>query len=250
MNLDFSQITQQQGVYYLTPEDTSFSKYYLAVREKENRILTDVDVRKLPFLNRDEWPYRVKSTERFINYISTKKQPQTLLTIGCGNGWFSNKIAEVSSENTIIGLDVNREELEQAARIFKKSNLHFVYADIFKISTFFQGKIDTIVLNGAIQYFKDFEGLMQLLQSFLTENGEIHIIDSPFYQTNEIAAAKKRTQAYYEDLGVPEMIPQYHHHNEKLVADFEVMYQFKRNILHKILGKKDSPFSWYRYTKN
>ncbi|KAB8151963.1 methyltransferase domain-containing protein [Kordia sp. TARA_039_SRF] len=190
MNLDFSRITQQEGVYYLTPEDAGFSKHYLAVREKENRILTDADVRKLPFLNRDEWPYRVKSTERFINYIATKKQPQTILTIGCGNGWFSNKIAEVSSENAIIGLDVNREELEQAARVFKKDNLYFIYADIFKIPASFHGKFDSITLNGAIQYFKDFEGLMQLLQSFLTENGEIHIIDSPFYKTNEIAAAK------------------------------------------------------------
>ncbi|PTX63887.1 methyltransferase family protein [Kordia periserrulae] len=250
MNLDFSRITQQEGVYYLTPEDAGFSKHYLAVREKENRILTDADIRKLPFLNRDEWPYRVKSTERFIKYIAIKKRPQTILTIGCGNGWFSNKIAEVSSENNVIGLDVNREELEQAARVFRKENLYFMYADIFKVSKKCETLFDIITLNGAIQYFEDFEELITLLQSFLTENGEIHIIDSPFYKTNEIAAAKQRTKAYYKDLGVPEMTAHYHHHDEKLVANFEVLYQCKRNIIHKILGKKDSPFSWYRYIKS
>lgn len=249
MNLDFSRITQQQNVYYLTPEDAGFSKYYLAVREKEHRILTDAEVRKLPYLERDEWPYRIKSTERFLAYISKKNEPMNMLTIGCGNGWFSNKIAAIDTKHEVIGLDVNREELEQAARIFKKENLHFVYADIFKASEMFASKFDIITLNGAIQYFEDFQGLISLLESFLTSNGEIHIIDSPFYKTSEIAAAKERTKEYYTELGVPEMAKNYFHHNEDLIANFDVLYTYKRNIIHKILGKKDSPFSWYRLTK-
>ncbi|WP_053002272.1 class I SAM-dependent methyltransferase [Kordia jejudonensis] len=249
MRLDFSRITQQQNVYYLTPEDAGFSQYYLAVREKEQRILTDPEVRKLPYLERDEWPYRIKSTERFLSYISKKTETLHMLTIGCGNGWFSNKIAEVSSKNEVIGLDVNRDELEQAARIFKTKNLHFVYADIFNVSDMFEAKFDIITLNGAIQYFKDFKELMTLLTSFLTPNGEIHIIDSPFYATDEIPAAKQRTQEYYESIGVPEMTKNYVHHDKKLVADFDILYTYKRNIIHKILGKKESPFSWYRFIK-
>lgn len=245
MKLDFSRITQQQGVYYLTPEDAGFSKHYLAVREKEDRILTDSDVRKLPYLQRDEWPYRVKSTERFLAHVAEENDPMEILTIGCGNGWFSNKIAEVDPKHTVIGLDVNREELEQAARIFKKKNLKFVYADIFKVSQYFHRKFDIITLNGSVQYFEDLEGLVSLLASFLALGGEIHIIDSPFYTTAEIPAAKERTKAYYEDLGVPEMTAHYHHHHEELVKNFDIWYTYKRNIFHKILGKKDSPFSWY-----
>ncbi|AXG69448.1 bifunctional 3-demethylubiquinone-9 3-methyltransferase/ 2-octaprenyl-6-hydroxy phenol methylase [Kordia sp. SMS9] len=245
MKLDFSRITQQQDVYYLTPEDAGFSKSYLAVREKEKRILTDAEVRKLPYVARDEWPFRVKSTERFLTHIAEENDPMNILTIGCGNGWFSNKIAEVDTKHEVIGLDVNREELEQAARVFKRKNLRFVYADIFKVSEYFQRKFDIITLNGAIQYFEDFEGLIYLLATFLAIGGEIHIIDSPFYKTEEIEAAKERTKAYYTALGVPEMIENYHHHNEKLVQNFDVWYRYKKNILHKILGKKDSPFSWY-----
>ena len=247
--MDFSQITQLQNVYYLTPEDASFSKYYLAVREKEQRILTDVEIRKLPYLEKNEWAFRVKPMERFINYIDSKNSALKILTIGCGNGWFSNKIAEVSAENQVIGVDVNRVELEQAARIFKKKNLTFVYADIFKVSEAFETKFDIITLNGAIQYFDDFKGLMTLLKSFLKPKGEIHIIDSPFYKTSEIPAAKERTKKYYTELGVPEMATLYHAHDLNLVTNFEVLYAYKRNILHKILGKKDSPFSWYRFTK-
>jgi len=247
--MDFSRITQQQNVYYLTPEDASFSTHYLAVREKENRILTDVEVRKLPNLDKYEWPFRVKSTERFINYIASKNNDMQLLTIGCGNGWFTHKIAEVSEKNQVVGLDVNREELEQAARIFKKKNLKFIYADIFKASEYFQRKFDVITLNGAIQYFEDFEGLLTLLKSFLKPGGEIHIIDSPFYKTEEITDAKQRTKEYYTELGVPEMAENYFHHDQKLVANFDILYSYKRNIIYKVLGKKDSPFSWYRFIK-
>lgn len=249
MKLDFSRITQQKNVYYLTPEDISFSKQYLAVREKENRILTDTEVRKLPYLDRDEWPFRVKSTERFTNYIAAQKTDLYILTIGCGNGWFSNKIAEVSAQNEVIGLDVNREELEQATRIFRSKNLHFVYADIFKVTETFEAKFDMITLNGAIQYFENFEALLTLLKSFLKPDGEIHILDSPFYKTSEIADAKQRTKEYYTELGVPEMAKNYFHHNQKSVVNFDILYSYKRNIIHKILGKKDSPFSWYRFTK-
>lgn len=247
--MDFSNVTQLQNVYYITPEDPSFSKVYLAVREKEQRILTDTEVRKLPYLQKYEWPFRVKSTERFISYIAEKNDPMKILTIGCGNGWFSNKIAAVSEENQVIGLDVNREELEQAARIFPKKNIQFVYADIFKVSEQFESQFDIITLNGAIQYFEDFEGLMTLLNTFLKAKGEIHIMDSPFYKATEIPTAKERTKAYYTELGVPQMAANYYAHDLNLVKDFDVLYTYKRNIINKILARKNSPFSWYRFIK-
>ncbi|WP_298419117.1 class I SAM-dependent methyltransferase [uncultured Kordia sp.] len=247
--IDFSRTTQQQNVYYLTPENPDFSRYYLAVREKEDRILSDYEVRQLPYIKRYEWEFREKSTERFIQYISDKNKSLKILDIGCGNGWFSNKIAKISETIQIIGLDINREELEQAARIFKTKNLYFVYADIFKVSTKLEAQFDIITLNGAIQYFEDFKGFITLLQTFLKPNGEIHIIDSPFYKTASVADAKERTKEYYTEIGVPEMAENYFHHDEKLIAEFDLLYKYRWNIIHKILGKKDSPFSWYRFTK-
>jgi hypothetical protein len=76
------------------------------------------------------------------------------------------------------------------------------------------------------------------------------MIDSPFYKTSEIPAANERTKAYYNELAVPEMAEQYHAHNLNLVKKFDTLYRTNKNIIHKILGKKDSPFSWYRLIKN
>lgn len=247
--MDFGQYTQLNNVFYLTPEDSKFSREYLAVRKKEGRILTDDDVQKLPYLNRHEWPFRIKSTERFIKYITNKKKPMHALTIGCGNGWFAHKISQISNEIKVIGLDVNREELEQASRVFKDKNLQFVYADIFKAPDIFKNQFDIIVLNGAIQYFKDFKALISQLKSFLKANGEIHIIDSPFYKFSEIENAKRRTKVYYKKLGIPEMASNYFAHDEIFVKNFDRLYTYKKSIINKLLGKKDSPFTWFRLIK-
>lgn len=249
MTIDFSHIPKHNNVYYLTQENPDFSDIYLEVRKKEKRVLTDDEVTRLPYLARNEWPHRIKSTERFANYIIEKKSTSHIAAIGCGNGWFSHKIAEVSANNTIIGIDINKMELEQAARVFKKQNLYFAYADIFECADIFKNQLDIIVLNGAIQYFEYLQKLILLLKSFLKPKGEIHIIDSPFYCTSDIIGAKERTKSYYSELGFPEMAKNYHHHDLKHVSNFDVLYKKENSLLDKILGKKDSPFSWYRLTK-
>lgn len=247
--MDFSNTQKKDGIYYLSEEQSSFSDTYVAARKKENRILTDEEVTTLPYLKQYEWPLREKSTERFLQYIASKNKPLSILEIGCGNGWFSHKTASVSKKNQVIGLDVNNEELKQATRIFQNENLCFVYGDIFKIEVLFKQQFDLIVLNGSIQYFPNFKILNDTLLTFLKPKGEIHVIDSPFYKTSEIESARNRTLTHYTNLGLPEMAANYHHHETKHVSNFDILYKYERNIINKLLGKKDSPFSWYRYTK-
>jgi len=97
-----------------------------------------------------------------------------------------------------------------------------------------------------VQYFPDFKLLLSNLKSFLKPQGEIHIIDSPFYKQNEIADAKQRTITYYTDLGFPEMASNYFHHLKSAIQDFEVLYKPKNRFFSKILSRKESPFYWLR----
>lgn len=233
-------------------EDITFSKNYISVRKKENRILSDEEIKRLPFTKKNnphakEWQLRQKSTQRFLNYIK-KKDALKILDIGCGNGWFTNAIASVSKNNKIIGLDVNLTELEQAHRVFKKENIRFVCADIFKRKDLFKNSFNIIVLNGTIQYFPNFKELIQVLTTFLELGGEIHIIDSPFYKLNEIELAKKRTIDYYTQLGFFEMSSYYFHHSIDNITNFESLYTPKRKLLQKFLFK-DTPFPWIRFIK-
>ena len=67
--MDFSKSHIKNKVIHLTEATNLFSDIYIAVRDKEQRVLTDKDVALLPYIKRNEWEFRIKSTERFINYI-------------------------------------------------------------------------------------------------------------------------------------------------------------------------------------
>ena len=112
-------------VVYLTQEEPFFSEKYLKVRALENRVLSDFQVQQLPDISKEhtlynEWQLRKKSANRFLRYFAKKTTTQTVLDLGCGNGWFTHIIAEISESNTVFGLDINPLELEQANRVFNK----------------------------------------------------------------------------------------------------------------------------------
>ncbi|HNP31655.1 MAG TPA: methyltransferase domain-containing protein [Flavobacterium sp.] len=231
-------------IYYSQP-DNAFSDLYITVRKKENRFYSEEEIKNLPNIQKEdpnyaEWQLRKKSSNRFISYLKGKNKPLKIMEIGCGNGWFSHLMSTIE-KTQVTGLDVTVPELEQAARIFEKENLNFVYADIFEETQLNEKRFDIIVFNSSIQYFKDLLELFKIVKELLSENGEIHIIDSPFYEGSEIEEAKKRTQNYYLNLGFPEMSKNYFHHRIDSLGKHKIMYNPFSFLNH---FRKDSPFYW------
>lgn len=245
---------KKEDVYFLTDKllDDKFETEYIQVREKENRILSDKQLAGLPVLkdhqHTNEWLLRKRSCDRVVSYFKDKSG--NVLDLGCGNGWFASSLAG-NSNLDILGLDVNFTELKQAARVFKRSNLNFGYGDIFKLN-FPVGTIDFITINATIQYFNDLNLLLERLSSLLKPKSEIHIIDSPFYQDDELMNAKQRTVKYYSNLGFPDMAQNYYHHafTEIQQWDYIVFYEYKlQNRLKRLFSRKDIPFPWIKITK-
>jgi ubiquinone/menaquinone biosynthesis C-methylase UbiE len=246
----------KNGIYFLSEIDNAFESIYIAVRENEKRVYTDKEVNLLPNTSssnphKEEWKLRKRSLQRFTNYIKKYNDKLNLLDIGSGNGWFSANVANRSSID-IYALDVNRFELEQAARVFNFKNIYFICGNIFD-NIFEEHSYDIITLNSSIQYFDNFSTLIKRFFYFLTDEGEIHIIDSPIYNQNELAGAKERTARYYISNGFPEMAKHYYHHTFDELKDFsyKILYDPKAvpNNLKKIFGFKDSPFPWINITK-
>lgn len=238
----------KNGVYELTPIDTSFESAYLKVREAENRVLTDEMVKKLPFTSSKlahakEWKLRQFSAEKVQSYFG-KKNLQ-ILDLGCGNGWFSNCISE--ADNLVLGIDVNMLELKQASRVFQNNKLKFCYGDVFK-AQLPVNYFDTVTLNASVQYFPNFQVLINRLFQVLKNEGEIHLIDSPIYQVSEVAEAKNRTTNYYKSVGFPEMSEHYFHRtwNELKPFNHQVLYSPTSilNRVKKLVNSSYSPFPW------
>ena len=87
--------------------------------------------------------------------------------------------------------------------------------------------------------------LFRTLKPLLRSNGEIHIFDSPFYHSKDIAKAKERSVQYYQENGFPEMAKLYFHHNQELLHKAKFMYKANKNKFKKLLGIAVNPFNWY-----
>ena len=227
---------------YLTQPKENFELAYIEARKKENRLLSDALVQLLPYVpsthqHSKEWKRRISTTKKFTDYLSSAP-PSTILEIGCGNGWFSSKL--LLQKNRVIGLDVGREELEQAARCFSSKNLRFICCNDFQLLP--AKSFDIVVFNASLQYFNLDESFWKILKNLLTEKGEIHILDTPVYSEEESQKAKNRSKAYYQQLGV-DLIDFYHPvHWGQIPKPRKIFYQ-PMSYLVKLIPWY-SPFPW------
>jgi ubiquinone/menaquinone biosynthesis C-methylase UbiE len=225
----------------------TFEKMYIASREKENRIYSDEQVAQLPSIRSShihygEWQVRKRSSSRLIRYLKNKNKPLSILEVGCGNGWLTGKLAELKN-STVTGTDINTAELNQAERVFsKRANMHFAKGDFKSISI--NKKFDIVIFAASIQYFPFFDQVIGDALSLLNKTGEIHILDSHFYDAKDLGQARHRSQLYYESIGFGGMAAFYFHHSLESLYAFHYKLLFNPlSIKNRLFSKKD-PFPW------
>lgn len=232
------------------PDRKDFTVQYIATRKKEHRIYTNKEVAQLPAVPSShiyfkEWQIRKKSAAMLVSYLKGKKRPLKILEVGCGNGWLSAMLArEVPGE--VTGIDINGPELQQAKEVFEAANnLHFFCTTLdnggLELHAF-----DVIVFAASLQYFASVQAAMEAAQLLLSTNGEIHIMDTHFYDKAGIEAAKTRTCAYYTSLGFPEMSRHYYHHSLADFSPFCFTLLFKPSPVQKLIFRNPCPFPWLK----
>ncbi len=224
---------------------------YLRVREKEGRLYSDDVTARLPDIAPDhplarEWRARAGSCARLVRHLKTISTPLHILDVGCGNGWLSRKLSLIRGAR-VFAVDRSSPELTQAARLFNGANLVFVDADVFR-APFRYPSFNVIILASVIQYFPNLPALLGALKALLLQNGEIHVLDSPLYEPDEISAARERTRAYYASLGFPEMDEYYFHHSVRALSGFSLRWLHRpdgfRARSSRSFGWTVSPFPW------
>ena len=238
----------KNSIYHSPTLDDShknFEKIYLEVREKEKRILNVEEIRKLPHVPKDSpdallWRTRRKNINRFLKHLAHKKRACNILDIGCGNGFFTKLMQEQG--HFVVGIDVNLLEVNQAVTAFGAEEIIWVYGDIL-CDPLPEATFDIITFCCSFQYFENTELLLRRCKQFLKPGGEIHIIDSPFYNEIGKAAAKARSKEYFEKVDVLPMQDYYFHHSYETLQNFIIQFNYKPNLFRtKLLH--DSPFPW------
>jgi ubiquinone/menaquinone biosynthesis C-methylase UbiE len=228
----------------------AFEERYVSLRQKEERVYTDEMLLRLPDVDKNhvhsgEWQIRRRSAERLINYISKKARPHRILEVGCGNGWLCRQLANIEGSK-VIGTDVNFTELKQAADVFGNiPNLMFIYGEI-ESGILRNMEFDFIIFASCIQYFQSAPASITKALRLLGAGGEVHILDSPFYKSQEIPAARERTAAYYTAMGYPEMSRHYYHHSLDELAFLQPDILYKPSGINRFLPGKSNPFPWIR----
>lgn len=252
-NLEFWNSLPTDGNVYLATSviDLDFEKNYMKVRLKEGRLYSDDIVKNLPEIpashpHCDEWKYRNYTCNMLLNYLSPGNIKK-ILDLGCGNGWFTNKIQQHTNA-VVLGLDINKSDLKQAAEIFTQKQCKFIFGNIYD-PIFPENYFDYIVLNASIQYFSSMTDLLRQLLKLLQSPGEIHILNSPVYSNpNKADLARQRSIAYFNSVGLSKHIQYYHHHSwdDFSAVEYQVMYDPRAiwSFLSRKILKKGSPFPW------
>lgn len=228
---------------------------YDRVRELEGRRYPDRLVERMPEVplddpHREEWRRRADSADRLIRHLGRLPRPLAVVELGCGNGWLAARIAGIDGCR-VVGVDVNAAEVAQARRVFGTvADLSFVEADAIDGPPPLD-RPTAVVLASVIQYVEDVPSLLSRLLGWIAPGGEIHLLDSPLYEPGTVAAARRRSEAYYRRLGVPEMAAVYHHHDRRVLAGFRADFLHDPAGLRVRLGRRlargaHSPFPWVR----
>ncbi|RAW02746.1 class I SAM-dependent methyltransferase [Pseudochryseolinea flava] len=230
--------------------ESDFEKAYITLREKEGRVYSDDVVKALPVYRggamlEKEWKIRKRSADKLIGYL--KKKPfNSILEVGCGNGWLLNYINQ-SMKIGLLGIDINETELRQAASLFSP-NISFACADVDSDLPS-SLRADVILLPSALQYFENPIKLITTLITKLNPNGELHVFDSPLYNANEVDAAQSRSKEYFTKQRVEPMKGMYYHHAWNILECFEhVIMHDPRSIRNRVFAKVGtvSPFPWIK----
>jgi SAM-dependent methyltransferase len=254
-------------------EPDGFVGAYLRARVQEQRLLADEVVRTLPYPSRrhphaGEWRERADTARRFTSYLASLGRPVVVWELGCGNGWFAARMAQLEHVS-VVGIDINDAELDQARRVFGgRPRLHFCHSDLRRgvgvhddvvVSRSSAGehdrrldqRPDIVLLASSLQYVADAHWLLADLLGAVPVGGEIHVVDTPFHHAGDLPAARERSRRHYAAIGVDEMARHYHHHGWAVfeALPHDVLYRpdaLRHRLERRILRRHRSRFPWVR----
>ncbi len=262
--LNTNRIHSKNGVFYLSepgpylPQEKAFHE----LKEKEGHLYSDEELRSLPDLDPQhpwhrDWLKRknilIRLEKYFLKKLKKIPPPIKILDLGSGNGWMANWMTTRLPSET-WAFDINRQELETGSRLFHNNhNLKFFYGNIFK-DPLPEDYFHFILMSGTTQYFYNLTPLFQRLMSLLKKGGEIHIIESPWYSKHAQHQAKKTSQIYYQQLGLPQMVSFYFYHTYRgIILPFHRLYHpqsFYNKIISFFQRRSSSAYPWLRLTKS
>jgi len=169
-----------------------FTDEYEQVRAAEGRGSTDPEFyRALPFSDLSgkdtlNWLIRAKSFQKFRKAVLpplSKEEPLTILDLGAGNCWLSNRLTLLGHRAIAIDLLTNELDGLGASKFFE-TEFECRQAE-FDDLPFEENFADLAVFNASFHYSENYQKTLVETLRVLNPGGQIVILDSPIYKNDE-----------------------------------------------------------------
>jgi len=208
------------GVWrFLLPEReryfAPFIRDYETVRRAEGRGGNSGDpavyYRSLPYLDlaghaSPDWRIRAASFDAFfaqiIHPLEQTEKPLTVLDLGAGNGWLSNRLASRGHRLAAVDLTINDFDGLGCWHFYETA---FTPAQAeFEHLPFRDGCADLAVFNASLHYAVDVHAALNEALRVLKADGSLVILDSPFYHdgSSGVQMVHEREERFLRQYGL------------------------------------------------
>ena len=84
-------------------------------------------------------------------FLQNIDEDDSVLDIGCGNGFVAYKLA--GKAKSVTGIDIDRDNIEIALKNYKQNNVKFIIGDATKYN--FNEKFQVVILSNVLEHIKD-----------------------------------------------------------------------------------------------
>ena len=192
-----STFEQRDGIWRLLrpAREQAFARFieeYETVRRQEGRHLPGSAYRRLPYrgfssADPEDWRIRMRGYETLLHKIiqpleEDLQRPLSILDLGSGNGWLSNRLAERG--HTLAAIDLLCNDWDGlGAYIHYETSFERVQAE-FDALPFLDGSLDLAIFNASLHYSPDYETTLSEALRVLRLGGQLVVLDSPLYREN------------------------------------------------------------------
>ncbi len=122
----------------------------------------------------DKDSYHVQVVAPNLLRLINLKRGETLLELGCGQGFFLEKFLACTDPKNLFGVDLGKELIAIATQ--KNHNINYVVASADDASLFPNRNFDVVTIVLALQNMRDMNAVIANAARFLNEKGRLYIV--------------------------------------------------------------------------
>lgn len=217
----------------------SFKNYYRSMNEILANAFGKVHMLHYPFYMKENESLEERQhnlIEHCLSYVGQLKG-KDLLEVGCGNGLNCHYIDRNYDAGSIVGIDLNKDNLELARAHGEESAVNFIHDNAQELASIDDHSVDVIICIESAFHYPDKNAFFQQIKRVLRTDGVFLIVDiilSPGKSGKSMFMWNKRKLFFHANE------EEYHQYS----SGNQLVFKQTRNITEHIIKGYEGHLSW------